>query len=134
MVETVAIFINNGDVEKIERVEQPLETAIKLYVLRALNMWDANNSDFVVLKDQYTVSLKLPLEMSLLNRLSKYGLRRVGGYAECDVPLYEISYEISWREDGFTTNKLIVITPYINDEVLKCIVEEAKKIAKGEVS
>ncbi len=134
MVETVAIFVNNGEVEKIERIEQPIETAIKLYVLRALNSWNANNSDFIVLKDYYKISLKLPLSVSLLNRVSRYNLQRVGNQAECEIPMYEISYEISWREDGFTTNKLIIVTPYISEEVLECIVEEAKRIARGEVS
>ncbi len=132
MMETIAIFVNDGDVTKVEKVEKPVEAVVKFFVLRALNSWDVTSSDFIVLRNSCMLTLARPLDPEILDRVSSYVVKEKDNEIVCEVPVYEILYSVVWRENDFFSKKAIVVSPYVCDYFTELLMEEAKKLAKEE--
>ena len=95
---TIVARSRMGRVEEIEVVEGDLREVVKKVVSRALEMWDMEASDFIVMRDRYAASVKLPLTKEQYEEYSKYELRRLSGSeAEVRVPIYVVSYNNEWQ-------------------------------------
>ncbi|MCX8205237.1 MAG: DUF2286 domain-containing protein [Candidatus Nezhaarchaeota archaeon] len=117
-----------GGVKEAEVVEGELSEVVKRVVLRALEMWDMRESDFIVMRDRYVTSVKLPLTKEQYEEYSKYELRRVSSSeAEVRVPIYVVSYSNEWRGDNYIDKEVFIIAPYINEAQL----EEIKELASN---
>lgn len=127
----IAIFWSeNGAIKSVEKVEGELSQAIKRAVLKSMEDWDVTKSDLMVMRDLYPVSVKLPLTKEQYERYSGYNLRRAGGEATFEVPVYFISYENEWRGESYVDRKVAVVAPIVDDFVEKAIFELAENATK----
>ena len=115
--ECVIVYIEGNKIAKTERVKGDLIQVVKECAKKLIDQWDAENSDFIILRDNYTVTLKIPLKPEIADIAKKYGARRVGDHAEVTIPVYEISSSNRWIEGSFQADNFIVIFPYLSDEV-----------------
>ncbi len=120
MSESIIIYVENNNVSKKETAKGDTASVVKDLAKKLIEEWDPPNaSDFIVLKDQYPpIKLPLPpLSKELMDKLSRFDIKRVGNEAEASLPVYEITYSNKWEEETFKAERLIVISPFINDEV-----------------
>lgn len=117
MSESVIIYVENNNIAKKEVLKGDVSTVVKDLAKKLIEEWDPNASDFIILKDQYPVKLPLPLSKELMDKLSSFDIKRVGNEAETSLPVYEITYSNKWEEETFKAERLIVISPLINDEI-----------------
>jgi len=115
--ESVIIYVENNNIAKKEVLKGDVSTVVKDLAKKLIEEWDPNASDFIILKDQYPVKLPLPLSKELMDKLSSFDIKRVGNEAETSLPVYEITYSNKWEEETFKAERLIVISPLINDEI-----------------
>lgn len=115
--ECVIVRIEQGKVVDKEVVKGEIKDVVRNFAKKLLDEWDVETSDFIVLRDNYTISLKVPISKEIFEKLRKYNIRRVGDKAEAIIPIYEITYSNRWTEETFQTDKFIVILPYINDKI-----------------
>jgi hypothetical protein len=115
--ESVIIYVENNNIAKKEVLKGDVSTVVKDLAKKLIEEWDPNASDFIILKDQYPVKLPLPLSKELMDKLSSFDIKRVGNEAEASLPVYEITYSNKWEEETFKAERLIVISPLINDEI-----------------
>ncbi|WP_188596757.1 DUF2286 domain-containing protein [Thermocladium modestius] len=115
--ESIIIYVENNNVSKKETAKGDTASVVKDLAKKLIEEWDPNASDFIVLKDQYPIKLPLPLSKELMDKLSRFDIKRVGNEAEASLPVYEITYSNKWEEETFKAERLIVISPFINDEV-----------------
>jgi hypothetical protein len=120
-----------GKVESKDVVEGDIYEVVRQVTQKALSEWEPLFSDFVVVRDKYEVSLKLPLKPEDFERYSKFGLRRTPyGYAVFEVPVYLISYENEWRGDDYVDKKVYLVSLYVNDEIMNEMVEWAAEATR----
>ncbi len=125
-MKTIVARSRQGKVEEVEVLETGLKEVIKNVVLKALEMWDLESSDFIVMRDRYTTTVKLPLTKEQYEEYSKYELRRLSGSeAEVRIPIYVVSFNNEWRGDDYVDREVFVVAPYINDQQLEDIKELA---------
>lgn len=107
-----------GKVESKDVVEGDIHEVVRQVTQKALSEWEPLSSDFVVVRDKYEVSLKLPLKPEEFERYKRFGLRRTpDGYAVFEVPVYLISYENEWRGSDYVDRKVYLVSLYVNDEI-----------------
>lgn len=116
-VKSVVVYVENNKVVNKEIVDGDVRDVAKIYAKKLIDIWDPELSDFVVLRDQYTLSLKLPLSKDLVEKLRRYSIRRERDKAIAIIPIYEIAYSSKWGEDSFEPDKYVIIIPEINENV-----------------
>jgi hypothetical protein len=120
-----------GRVEEVEVVEGSLKEAVRSVVLKALAAWNMDVSDFMVMRDKYAATVKLPLTKEQYEEYSGYELRRVSSSeAEVKVPIYIVSFDNEWRGDDYVDKEVFVVAPYVNEAQL----EEMKELASNATS
>ncbi|MDI9619585.1 MAG: DUF2286 domain-containing protein [Candidatus Nezhaarchaeota archaeon] len=125
MDKSVMIHSDRGTIKRVVEVDAPLLEAVKRTALEALQLWDPERSDFVVMKDSYTKTLKLPLKKEEYEAYSKFELRRGSKEAEVVIPIYITSFNNEWKEADYYDNEIFIVAPKLPDEDL----EELKKRA-----
>ncbi|RLF12186.1 MAG: DUF2286 domain-containing protein [Thermoprotei archaeon] len=127
-LKTIVARSRQGKVEEVKVLEAEVKEVIKNVVLKALEMWDMESSDFIVMRDRYTATVKLPLTKEQYEEYSKYELRRLSGNeAEVRIPIYVVSFNNEWRGDDYVDREVFVVAPYINDHQL----EDVKELASN---
>jgi hypothetical protein len=121
-----------GKVKEKQVIEGKLENVLKEVVVKALNFWDPRRSDLVVVKHKHEVGVQLPLKKEQYELYSQFNLRRVGDKAVFEIPIYVVSYENEWVEDGIRDSKVFVVAPYIDDATASSIIELAESITSPE--
>ena len=120
--------------EKVDETKDII-SKVKELASRALNLWEPEFSDFIIIKDQYEVSLKLPLTKDQVQRFMKYGIRRSSdGYAKFNIPVYIISYDSIWVEDDYIDRKVYLVSIYVNDEVKEDLKKLVIETTRGETA
>ena len=120
--------------EKIDETKDII-SKVKELASRALNLWEPEFSDFIIIKDQYEVSLKLPLTKDQVQRFMKYGIRRSpDGYAKFNIPVYIISYDSIWVENDYIDRKVYLVSIYVNDEVKEDLKKLVIETTRGETA
>lgn len=128
----VVVKIRNYAVVNSEVVEGDLATVVKGTASSLIREWDPERGDFMVLKDDRTISIKLPLPSpQLYDTLKRFNLRRVGNEAEATIPVYEIIYSGSWSGDELRVEEVVVVMPNLTDELNKQIIGEVIEALKG---
>ena len=128
----LVVRAEDGRVVESEVVEGELASVVKSIAEKVLKVWDPERSDYVIIRDKYEVSIKLPLSKEQFERFSKFDIRRTpDGYAVFDIPVYVISYENEWQGDDYVDRKVYVVSLYVDDEVRKDIEEWALESTKG---
>lgn len=122
---SILIHSEKGNIKRIVEIDGPLHEAVKKAAFEALQLWNPETSDFVVMKDSYTKTLKLPLSKEDYDFYSKFELRRSSKEAEAIIPIYITSFNNEWRETDYYDNEIFIIAPKLPPEDL----EELKKRA-----
>jgi len=119
-----------GRIVESDVVEGRLTDVVKDTARRALEEWDPEMSDFVVLKDVKEVELELPIDPDLFDVLKEYGgLVRKGSVALARLPVYTISFDNRMiTEESYVENKIYLVTLYINDDLKAQMEVEATSI------
>jgi len=105
--------------ENIVEVEN-IHEAVKKYASKALELWDPEFSDFIIIKDKYEVALKLPLTREQVKRFMKFGIKRSpDGYARFNIPVYIISYDSIWVESDYVDRRVYLIAVYVDENIKK---------------
>ena len=120
--------------ERIDETED-IFSKVKELASKALNIWEPEFADFIIIKDQYEVSLKLPLTKDQVRRFMKYGIRRSpDGYAKFNIPVYIISYDSIWVESDYIDRKVYLVSVYVNDEVKEDLKKLVIETTRGETA
>jgi len=120
-LEVLVIRAEEGRVVESEVVEGELAGVVKKVAARALEEWNPELSDFIVLREVRVVTLKLPIPGQLVDKLRAFGLRRAGrDEAEFDLVIYTISFDnrvVSEEEGSYLEKKIYLIAPYVNEDL-----------------
>ena len=122
---SILIHSERGNIKRVVEIEGRLYEAVKKAAFEALQLWNPETSDFVVMKDSYTKILKLPLSKEEYEFYSRFELRRSSKEAEAVIPIYIASFNNEWRETDYYDNEIFIIAPKLPPEDL----EELKKRA-----
>lgn len=122
---SILIHSERGNIKRVVEIEGPLHEAVKKAAFEALQLWNPETSDFVVMKDSYTKTLKLPLSKEEYDFYSRFELRRSSKEAEAIIPIYIASFNNEWRETDYYDNEIFIIAPKLPPEDL----EELKRRA-----
>lgn len=122
---SILIHSERGNIKRVVEIEGSLYEAVKKAAFEALQLWNPETSDFVVMKDSYTKTLKLPLSKEEYEFYSRFELRRSSKEAEAVIPIYIASFNNEWRETDYYDNEIFIIAPKLPPEDL----EELKRRA-----
>ncbi len=119
----LVIRAEEGRIVEKEYVEGDLAEVAKKVAAKALEEWDPETSDFVVLRDQRDV--EIPPELvnpKNFDVFREFNLRREkteeGTQAVITVPLYTISFDnISIGDEAFIEKKIYLIVPSVIEEI-----------------
>lgn len=130
---TLLILAEYGDVKEVKVVEGRVHEVVKEVIKNVLEMWDPLTSDLLVVRHKHEIRLKLPITKEQYELYSRYNLRRVGGdIASFEVPIYIVSYENKWVGNDLVDVKIVMIAPYIDENVEKQLMELAESITAVE--
>jgi hypothetical protein len=128
----LVVQAEEGKVKDKQVLEGKLENVLKDTVIKALNIWDPQRSDLVVVKHKHEVGIQLPLKREQYELYSQFNLRRVGDKAIFEIPIYVVSYENEWVEDSIRDSKVFVVAPYIDETTASSIIELSESITSPE--
>jgi hypothetical protein len=115
----LVVRAEEGRIVEERIVEGSVYSVVKDVVSKALRDWIPEESDFVVVRENYKVTVKLPLSSEEYERYSRYGLRRTGsGEAEFEIPVYLVSFANEWSGEDYKDRKIYLVAVYV-DEKLK---------------
>lgn len=125
-----------GKIVESDVVEGDLYQIAKEEARRALDEWKPESSDFVVARDYREIEIKLPMPPELYDMLRDIGagISKVGDKALASIPIILISYDSEMiSEEEYQENKIILIAPYLGEQVKLDLENEAASItAPGE--
>ncbi len=129
-MKVLAVRAERGQVVKDEIIEGSLTDVVRRKAAEALNEWNPELSDFIVLRDYRELELPLPLKPELVDLFREIGsLSRTEDKAIGRFPVYTISFENAMKgEDQYVEYKIYLIAPYINDDVRTELEAEAQDI------
>ena len=116
----LVIRAEEGKVVEDNVIEGDMAETVRQVASRALREWEPRDSDFVIVREKYRVTVDLPLSSEDYDRYSKYGLRRTsGGQAEFEIPVYLVSFANEWSGEDYRDRKIYVVAVYIDDKLRK---------------
>jgi len=133
-VKFLVLKSESGKVTWEQLIDGDLKSTITTVARKALDEWDVDKLDFIILKDVHEVRKKLPLSPSVYEMISIYLKGKEGGEAFAEVPVYIISFDNQWEEDDFKDKRIYVLTPYLDDESKKEMVQYATELTSEEVN
>ncbi len=123
---SVIASLSKNSVVKKEITDKDVMETVKEVAMDLLKSWDPASSDFIILRDYYSVSYPAPLTKELLEKLKKYSPKRVEDRVEVTLPVFEIVYGAQWTGESLQVGDATVVFPYIDDatteEVLRGII------------
>lgn len=133
---SVVASVSKNSVVKKEVMNKDVMEAVKEVAIDLLKSWDPASSDFIILRDFYSVSYPAPLSRELLEKIKKYSPKRVENRIEVTLPVFEIVYGAQWTGESLQVGDAAVVFPYIDDatteEVLRGIIQNLAASEEGE--
>ncbi|MEM4502701.1 MAG: DUF2286 domain-containing protein [Ignisphaera sp.] len=123
-----------GVIKEHQIVEGTLDKSLKETVIKALELWNPQKSDLVVVRHKHEVNVNLPITKEQYELYSQFNLKRFGDKAVFEIPIYIISFENEWIEDQIRDSKVFVVAPYIDEVTSSKVLELAKNITSEEES
>ncbi|MCC6032184.1 MAG: DUF2286 domain-containing protein [Pyrobaculum sp.] len=132
---SVVASVSKNSVVKKEVMNKDVMEAVKEVAIDLLKSWDPASSDFIILRDFYSVSYPAPLTRELLEKIKKYSPKRVENRIEVTLPVFEIVYGAQWTGESLQVGDATVVFPYIDDatteEVLRGIIQNLAASEEG---
>jgi hypothetical protein len=133
---SVVASVSKNSVVKKEVMNKDVIETVKEVAIDLLKSWDPASSDFIILRDFYSVSYPAPLSRELLEKIKKYSPKRVENRIEVTLPVFEIVYGAQWTGESLQVGDATVVFPYIDDatteEVLRGIIQNLAASEEGE--
>ncbi len=133
---TVVVRIEKDEVAGIEVLDGDIYATVKEYAKRGIDTWNPTTSDFLVLRDAYTVELPVPIPRDVLPHIERFSPKRVGDRAEVTIPIFEIIYGNEWIGDNMVSDRAIALFPYVTDkhteEIVKSILMSLREGREGD--
>jgi hypothetical protein len=133
---SVVASVSKNSVVKKEVMNKDVMETVKEVAIDLLKSWDPASSDFIILRDFYSVSYPAPLSRELLEKIKKYSPKRVENWIEVTLPVFEIVYGAQWTGESLQVGDATVVFPYIDDatteEVLRGIIQNLAASEEGE--
>jgi hypothetical protein len=133
---SVVASVSKNSVVKKEVMYKDVMETVKEVAIDLLKSWDPASSDFIILRDFYSVSYPAPLSRELLEKIKKYSPKRVENRIEVTLPVFEIVYGAQWTGESLQVGDATVVFPYIDDatteEVLRGIIQNLAASEEGE--
>ncbi|RLG84786.1 MAG: hypothetical protein DRO39_07200 [Thermoprotei archaeon] len=127
------ILAEYGEVKETRIVEGTPHAVVKEVVRSVLDIWNPITSDLLVVRHRHEIRLRLPITKEQYELYSRYNLRRIGGdLAAFEVPVYIVSYENKWVNNDLVDVKIVMVSPYIDENVKKQLEELAESITSVE--
>ncbi len=130
----LVIRSEEGKILESRVVEGEFYSVLKEVTRSLIDLWDAANSGFVVLKDYKVFEAPLPLDPEVYDLVRRYGSpSRKKDKALLTVPVYTISYD--YREgagEQYSERKLCIVTLYLDETQKELLEEDAKLITSPE--
>ncbi|MDI9644917.1 MAG: DUF2286 domain-containing protein [Candidatus Verstraetearchaeota archaeon] len=131
MSKTLVLRSRGGALVSKETVDGEVKDTVRKVVVGAVSLWSAETSDFIVIRDMYPVSVKLPITKEQYELYSKYDMSRTSnGSVMFSVPVYVISFDNEWQEDDYVDKEVIVVAPNVDQKVEEIITELAVEATK----
>lgn len=121
-----------GEIKERSIVEGELNSVLKDVVIKALNIWEPQKSDLIVMKHKHEINIKLPIKKEQYDLYSQLNLRRKGDVATIEVLVYLVSFENQWIDNNIVDSKVFIVAPYIDEFISEKIEELAKGITSPE--
>ncbi len=130
MKEKIAVIASeNGKAKILEEHEGNISEIVRHIARKALEIWDNEKSDFIIIRDRYPVEINLPITKDEYEVYSKYNLRRTSSKtALFELPVYIISYDNEWREENYKDYKVLIVVPNVGDNIIKEIINWAAEM------
>jgi len=125
-LKTIVILSEGGNAKIYKELDVELEEAVKEVAREAMELWDVKKSDFIIIRDNYPMELKLPLTSEEYEVYSKFNMQRTSQRTVIvELPVYVISFDNEWLDDGYKDNKVFIITvgSQLREEAKKEIIE-----------
>lgn len=129
---SVVATISNGKVVNRELVDMEVFDVAKRVARELLERWDPSSSDFIVLKDTYTVSYRAPISRELLERIRRYSPKRVEDRVEAYLPVFEIIHGGQWSGESLKVGDATIVFPYVDEETTEEILRRTAEELAGE--
>lgn len=127
------ILAEYGEVKETRVVDGTPHQVVKDVIRSVLDIWNPLTSDLLVVRHKHEIRLRLPLTKEQYEVYSKYNLRRIGGeLAAFEVPIYIVSYENKWVGNDLVDVRVVMVSPYIDEDVKKQLMELAESITSVE--
>jgi len=128
---TLVLRSREGSLVSKTTVDSEITQAVRKIVADAVSLWAIETSDFIVIRDLYPVSVKLPISKEQYDLYSKYDMSRTtNGSVMFNVPVYVISFDNEWQEDDYVDREVIVVAPVVDEKVEEIITELAIEATK----
>lgn len=125
-MKTIVILSEGGNAKIYKELDVELEEAVKEAAKEAMELWDVKKSDFIIIRDNYPMELKLPLTSEEYDVYSKFNMQRTSQRTVIvELPVYVISFDNEWLDDEYKDNKVFIITvgSQLREEAKKEIIE-----------
>lgn len=110
-MKSIVILSENGNAKIHKELNIELEEAVKEVAKEAMELWNASKSDFIIIRDNYPMELKLPLTSEEYDVYSKFSMQRTAQKTVIiELPVYVISFDNEWFDDGYKDNRVFIVT------------------------
>ncbi|MBC7120106.1 MAG: DUF2286 domain-containing protein [Candidatus Methanosuratus sp.] len=131
MSKTLVLRSKEGLLVSKATVDGTIAQVVRNVVIDAVSLWSVDKSDFIVIRDMYPVSVKLPISKEQYDLYSKYDMSRTtNGSVMFNVPVYVISFDNEWQEEDYVDKEVIVVAPVVDQKVEEIITELAVEATK----
>lgn len=131
MSKTLVLRSREGSLVSKTTIDSEIKQAVRKIVADAVSLWALDSSDFIVIRDMYPVSVKLPISKEQYDLYSKYDMSRTtNGSVMFNVPVYVISFDNEWQEEDYVDKEVIVVAPVVDQKVEEIITELAIEATK----
>jgi hypothetical protein len=134
-VKVAVIRAEYGKVVESYVFEARLEDVVKDILRHVIDEWKPGESDLVVTKETFSLTVAGEAEEDVIRELEEAGLvSREGDTVRVAVPIYYINFDVDLdEEEGYIVKKLYLIAPLITKEFKYELENEAASLtASGE--
>lgn len=128
---TIIIRSKEGNIVSKTTNPAEIKDAIRKIVAETVSNWSPEKSDFIVIKDNTPIQIKLPISNAQYEMYSKFEMQRgTGGSVIINLPIYIISFDNEWQEEAYVDKEVLVVAPALDETVEAKVAELAVEATK----
>lgn len=128
---TLIVRSKEGSIVSKTTQQGDIKDVIRKIVADTVSCWSPDKSDFIVIKDNTPIQIKLPISNEQYETYSKYDMQRSsGGSIIINLPIYIISFDNEWQEEAYVDKEVLVVAPMLDAAVEEKVAELAVESTK----